>query len=147
MPSPESIAEKFVKHLEESLLEDLKTHITEFVSQLVKTEFESLHKRITQLERTMDMWKNDLDEDRANLRDIRTGNENLNTELKEIGSSVDKLPRKLESTVKDTVAQSVKDTATEAIPQAVKDTFDVVSKKVKVTEKPKSWLRRLFEGR
>lgn len=139
MPTPEEVAQKFVKHLEDALLDDLKIHIKEMLTDLVKAEFEQVHKRITQLERTMDMWKNDLDEDRESLRNIRTGTENLNTELKEVGSTVDKLPKKLETTIKDTVKESVTENASESITQAVRDTFTVVSKKIKVIEKPRKW--------
>lgn len=141
MPKPEEIAEKLVKHLEESLLDYLKEEMKKMIASAVQIQFEGLNKRLSNLSKTMDMWKNDLDYDRDNIQSLRVGYENMATEIKEIRRDVDALPKKLG----EKVEQSVNNSVAESVPQAVSDTFDLTNKKVKVFEKPKGLLAFLWK--
>ena len=135
----EDLVQKVVEHLEKSLMEDLKDHIKSHIKLVVQSEFKELNDRIARLERTMDTWKNDLDEDRSDLKAIRKNSEYMNTDLQEVSKTVDKLPKKIENTVNETLPNAV----SEAIPKAVNDTFQIFGKKVKVIEKPESILKKI----
>ena len=137
--STDDIVQKVIKHLEKSLLDDLKDSIKAQIQVIVKEEFKEIHERLARLERTMDMWKSDLDEDRSDLKDIRKTTEYINTDLKVVGKSVDNMPKKIEDTVNETVQSAVN----EAVPNAVNETFEVFGKRVKVVEKPRGWLKKL----
>lgn len=127
--------------MNDELVKQVVDQLTPILKELITEEFKDIHKRLDTIEETLDLWKLDLDDDRDNLRGIRIEAAQLNAEMKEVGISVDKLPKKIEKTIEETVKESVQ----EEIPQAVNDTFDVVGNSVTVTEKPR-WYH-IFRGR
>lgn len=146
----DEIIKKVTDHVEKSLAEDIKNKIRDALKELVKVEFEELHKRLDTLERntnnrfntlenTVDHWKSDLDDDRENLKGIRLNTANTNAQVNEISSTVEGLPKKLDNAIKDSVAVNV---ASE-VPKAVNDTFEIFGKKVKIIERPSGWFRKL----
>jgi chromosome segregation ATPase len=118
--SNEQVVQQIIEQLEKTFIEDLRKEI--------RSEFKSIHDRMDRLEETFDLWKTDFDEDRETLHKLRTTGENLNVELKEIGSTVDKLPHKIDKTIQKS--------AKEAIPKAINDTFIAFGKRVQLIKKP-----------
>lgn len=146
----DEIIKKVTDHMEKTVTEDVKNKIKQGLKELVSTEFAELYKRIDSLERTtnkrfnaiettIDHWKNDLDEDRDNLKGIRLNTANTQAQVNEISSTVDGLPKKIDNAVKDSVASAV----TSEVPKAVNDTFEIFGRKVRVIERPTSWIKKL----
>ena len=142
MPKDE-IFEKVIKHLEKSFFNGIKENFRNqtrvLLKELVQEEFKEFHNSFSRLEKTMDMWKNDLDEDRESLRTIRHSTGEHALEMKEVSETIAVLPKKVETAVKDTVENVV----SEEVPKAVNDTFTIVGKKVRVNPKPRRLLRWL----
>lgn len=132
----EEIVQKVVKYLEENLVNDLNAHIKKSIRDIVHEEFEAVFKRFSRLEKTMDVWKSDLDQDREDISQIRRTMGDNNTLLEEVRKSVGHLPKKINITVED----AIEDTVSEEITKAVTNTFEIVGKKVKVISKPKTLL-------
>lgn len=140
MSKAEEVAEKFIKHLEESLVEHLKGQINTMIVSAVQKHVDGLNKRLDSITRTMDTWKSDLDEDRKTLQDITILSNKNQSELEQIRKTVNGLPR----SVGDKVEQSVNDSVASSVPQAVSDTFDVTNKKVNVEKKPRKKFLGIF---
>lgn len=150
MLDTEAIIKKVTDHVEKTLAEDIKNKIRDSLKELVKAEFNELHIRLDTLEKnthtrfntlenTVDHWKSDLDDDRDNLKGIRLNTASTSAQADEISKTVEGLPKKIDTAIKDAVAANV---ASE-VPKAVNDTFVLFGKKVKAIEKPRGWLRKL----
>lgn len=129
----DELAEKYVKRLEESLLESLKGQMKETIAAIVQVHFDGLNKRFDSFSKTLDAWKTDLDMDRDSLQKLAIGVNNIQTTMTEILKVTNGLPRKME----DKVGQSINESVAQAVPQAVSETFDVTKKGVTVTQKPR----------
>lgn len=141
MVKPEEIAEKFVKQLEESLVDHLKSEVNKMVKTAVSLQFDALNKRLDGLAKTMDLWKNDLDEDRKMLNALIVAAGYNKTDLDAIAKNLEKLPKKVEEKVESSVESAVNS----AVPAAVENSFEVTSsnpkKKVDVVRRQKRWFQ------